>query len=203
MQISVSGKHIDVGAALSDHIGNELQDSVKKYFEHAVAANVIISKFRHSFCANIIVNDGTGMHQLLKASGEGSDAYAAFDQALTRIEKQLSRYKRKIKNHHKAKLEKDIDKAALIGTKYVLSSKEEDDDKSHENDAPLIIAEKPAQIETLSVSDAVMRMDLGELPAVMFINKKTGNMNVVYRREDGNISWIDPGAVQINNRNAA
>lgn len=203
MQISVSGKHIDVGTALKDHIENELQESVKKYFEHAVGANVILSKLRHNFSANIIVNDGTGTHQLMKASGEGGDAYAAFDQALMRIEKQLRRYKRKIKNHHKERIEKNVDVAAFLGTKYVLSALEEDDDKNVENEAPLIIAEKPAQIEVLSVSDAVMRMDLGELPAVMFINKKSGSMNVVYRREDGNISWIDPGEITTKNRSAA
>jgi ribosomal subunit interface protein len=195
MQVSVSGKHIDVGSALSDHIESELQGSVKKYFEHAISANVILSRLRHSFSASIVVNDGTGTHQFLKASGEGGDAYAAFDEALIRIETQLRRYKRKIKNHHKSKLEKDVEAAAMIGTKYVLSSLAEDDDKNVENEAPLIIAEKPTQIEILSVSDAVMRMDLGELPAVMFINKKTGAVNVVYRREDGNISWIDSSAV--------
>lgn len=192
MQISVSGKHIDVGSALSDYITFELQSSVKKYFEHAVGANVILSKLRHNFNANIVVNDGTGTHQLIKASGEGGDAYAAFDQALLRIKKQLRRYKSKIKDHHKERLEKDVDTAAVMGTKYVLSTTTAEE--HFENEAPLIIAEKPAQIETLSVSDAVMRMDLGELPAVMFINKKTGAVNVVYRREDGNISWIDPGS---------
>ncbi len=207
MQISVSGKHIDVGTALSEHIGNELKNSTKKYFEHAVSANVILSKERHSFTANIIVNDGTGTHQLLKASGEGGDAYAAFDQALIRVEKQLRRYKRKIKNHHKDRIDKDVENAIFLATKYVLSAHEDDDESSAEGDSPLIIAEKPAQIETLSVSDAVMRMDLGELPAVMFINKKSGAMNVVYRREDGNISWIDSSTsenvVDIKKRSAA
>ncbi len=204
MQISVSGKQIDVGNALNEHINNELQAGVTKYFEHAVSANVILSKLRHIFNASIVVNDGTGMHQLLKASGDGGDAYAAFDQALIRMEKQLRRYKRKIKNHHKSRVEKDVEMAAMMGTKYVLSSLEEDEDKSTENDSPLIIAEKPAQIEILSVSDAVMRMDLGELPAVMFINKKSGEINVVYRREDGNISWIDPGQITVKKkRNAA
>jgi ribosomal subunit interface protein len=195
MQISVSGKHIDVGAALSEHVERELNESVKKYFEHAVSAGVILSKLRHCFSANIVVNDGTGTHQILRANGEAGDAYAAFDQALERIKTQLRRYKGKIKNHHKEKLEKDVDTAAYIGTKYVLSALEEDEDKDTEKDAPLIIAEKPAHIETLSVSDAVMRMDLGALPALMFINKKTGNINAIYRREDGNISWIDPGAI--------
>lgn len=203
MQVLISGKHVDVGAAFSSHIESELQASVKKYFEHAVAANVVMSKLRHSFSASIVVNDGTGSHQLIKASGEGGDAYAAFDQALIRVEKQLRRYKRKIKNHHKDKLEKNVDMAAFLGTKYVLSALEEDEDKSGENDAPLIIAEKPAQIELLSVSDAVMRMDLGELPALVFINKKTGNVNVVYKRADGNISWIDPGAVTTKKLNVA
>lgn len=203
MQVSVSGKHIDVGAALSEHIQNELKTTTKKYFEHAVSANVIVAKERSTFTANIIVNDGTGTHQLLKASGDGGDAYAAFDQALLRVENQLRRYKSKIKNHHKDRVDKDVENAILLGTKYVLSSREEDDE-SLENDAPLIIAEKAAQIETLSVSDAVMRMDLGELPAVMFINKKSGAVNVVYRREDGNISWIDSStAVNLKNKTAA
>jgi ribosomal subunit interface protein len=202
MQVFVSGKHIDVGNALNEHINNELQNSVKKYFEHAVSASVVLSKSRHVFDASIVVNDGTGAHQLLKASGDGGDAYAAFDTALIRIEKQLRRYKRKIKNHHKSRLGKDVELSAIIGTKYIISGREEDDNADAENDAPLIIAEKPSQIETLSVSDAVMRMDLGSLPAVMFINKKTGAMNVVYRREDGNISWIDPGAVGKQNQAA-
>lgn len=195
MQVFVSGKHIDVGNALSTHIESEIQNSVKKYFEHAVSATVVLSKSRHVFDADIVVNDGTGTHQLLRASGDGGDAYAAFDSALIRIEKQLRRYKRKIKNHHKSRLGKDVELSAVMGTKYILSGREEDDNSDAENDAPLIIAEKPSQIETLSVSDAVMRMDLGSLPAVMFINKKTGAMNVVYRREDGNISWIDPSVV--------
>jgi len=203
MQISVSGKHVDVGAALREHIENELSGSVKKYFEHAVSADVILSKLRHTFSASIVVNDGTGVHQLIRATGEGGDAYAAFDESLERVATQLRRYKSKIKNHHKERLEKDVDSAAYLGTKYVLSALQEDEDKNAENDAPLIIAEKPAQIEVLSVSDAVMRMDLGELPALMFINKKTGNINAIYRRDDGNISWIDPGTVSVKKRSAA
>lgn len=202
MQVFVSGKHVDVGNALTTHIEGELNNSVKKYFENAVSANVILSKLRHEFSASIVVNDGTGTHQLIRANAEGGDAYAAFDVALERIEKQLRRYKRKIKNHHKDKIEKDVEGASIIATKYVIADHA---DEAPEEDAPLIIAEKPAQIETLSVSDAVMRMDLGHLPALMFINKKTQVLNVVYRREDGNISWIDPStlAAKSNKRNAA
>ena len=204
MQISVSGKHIDVGKALAEHIETELQDTVKKYFEHAIRADVVLSKSRHTFNASITVNDGTGQHQLLKASGTGTDGYTSFDQAFMRIEKQLRRYKRKLKNHHNAKLARTVENADMIGTKYVLSGLETEDTGNATNDTPLIVAEKPAQIETLSVSDAVMRMDLGELPAVMFINEKTGAMNVVYRREDGNISWIDSSTVAENaTKNAA
>lgn len=196
MQVFISGKHMDVGSSLSAHIENEVQNSVKKYFEHAISANVTISKFRHSFEAGIVVNDGTGTHQLLRASGNGGDAYAAFDAALIRIEKQLRRYKGKIKNHHKLKIGKDVEVDAILGTKYIISGREEDHEHADaESDVPLIIAEQPSQIETLSVSDAVMRMDLGELPALMFVNKKTGTINVVYRREDGNIAWVDPSAV--------
>lgn len=184
MQISVSGKHLDVGISLQEHVEGELQEIVQKYFEKAISADVVFTKVRHLFRADIMVNDGTGSHSVVKGSAEDDDIYAAFTIAATKIEKQLRRYKRKIKAH-KATSAKE-----MSGTKYVIpaNSGEEAVECSKSS---LIIAEKPAIIEELTVSDAVMRMDLGQLPALMFINKKTNSVNVVYRREDGNISWID------------
>jgi ribosomal subunit interface protein len=193
MQVSVSGKHLDVGQSLQGYVESELQSIVTKYFELAVSADVVFTKVRHLFRADILVNDGTG-HTLIKGNAEDDEVYAAFDIAAARIEKQLRKYKERIKDHHKVKLEKDFE--MVEATKYVLSPTTEHMQAKDEGNAPLIIAEKPTTVETLTVSDAVMRMDLGQLPALMFINKKTGDVNVVYRREDGNISWIDSGLSQ-------
>lgn len=190
MQIVVSGKHLGIGAALQEYVEAELKNVVTKYFEHAISADVVFTKERYLFRADILVNEGTGTHTLIKSNAEDDEVYAAFDIALAKVEKQLRRYKRRIKDHHKERIEKEV--GFSNATKYVLSADSEDETSSSaEGDAPLIIAEKPTEIETLTVSDAVMRMDLGQLPALMFINKKTGAINVVYRREDGNISWID------------
>ncbi|MCE3232301.1 MAG: Sigma(54) modulation protein [Rickettsiaceae bacterium] len=188
MQIFVSGKHLDVGSALHNYVESELTNTVSKYFEHAVSANVVFTKVRHLFKADIIVNEGTGHQLIIKGGAEDDDAYAAFDLALTRIAKQLRKYKGRIKDHHKSRPDKDMQ--SFGATKYVISNEES---YQSAEDAPVIIAEKPTEVETLTVSDAVMRMDLGQLPALMFINKKTMAVNVIYRREDGNISWISSG----------
>lgn len=192
MQVLISGKQISVGEALQTHARDEVTSCVTKYFDAAVSANVVFSKESHLFRADILVNEGTGTKVVVKADGKDADIYRAFDNALDRIEKQLRRYKRRIKNHHKAghaELQYDA-------TKYVIASgNEEEEAKEEEN--PLIIAEKATMIETLSVSDAVMRMDLANLPALMFINRNSGNLNVVYRRADGNIAWVDPRVEQV------
>jgi len=195
MQITISGKHIDVGSALSEYVENNLHGGVKKYFEQAVSAHVSFSKERHLFSADILVNDGTGTHMLVKGNGSADEVYAAFDMALEKVEKQLRRYKRKIKGHHQARIGKTIEElAAISGKEYVLSANDSQEEVSEtEEDAPLIIAEQPQHIEELTVSDAVMRMDLGELPAYVFINRRDGAVNMVYRRPDGNITWIDSG----------
>jgi ribosomal subunit interface protein len=199
MQITVSGKHLEIGKALQEYVAAELESVVTKYFEHAISADIVFTKERHLFKADIHVNEGTGTNVLIKGSAEDDDVYAAFDLCSAKVEKQLRRYKRRIKDHHKTRIDKD-ESQLIHATKYVLSSEVEDDNEEsdEQNDAPLIIAEKPMEIETLTVSDAVMRMDLGQLPALMFINKKTGSINVVYRRDDGNISWIDSSRVEKN-----
>ena len=192
MQITVSGKHLEIGTALQEYVSAELESVVTKYFEHAISADVVFTKERHLFKSDILVNEGTGTNVLIKGSAEDDDVYAAFDLCSAKVEKQLRRYKSRIKNHHKTRIDKD-DIELIPATKYILSSEVdvEEEESAEGNDSPLIIAEKPTEIESLTVSDAVMRMDLGQLPALMFINKKTGSVNVVYRREDGNISWID------------
>lgn len=188
MQIAVSGKQIDIGEALQTYVKGELPKSVTKYFEAAVSANVVFSKEGHLLRADIVVNEGTGTKFVVKADATATDIYAAFDGALERVDKQLRRYKRRIKNHKKPEIANQFDFQA---TKYTLAAVGEEEE-APEGDNPIIVAEKPTRIEKLTVSDAVMKMDLENVAAVMFVNQKSGNLNVVYRRADGNISWVDP-----------
>jgi ribosomal subunit interface protein len=192
MKVTVSGQAMEVGSALQTYVEEALGKSVTKYFDRAIHAEVVFHKRGHFFRADIQVNEGTGTGIFIKGSGESDDVHAAFDQANERIEKQLRRYKRRIKNHHKQKISEVEDvKALLQGRKYVISNDEAKEDTGDE-ETPLIIAEKQMNIEKLTVSEAVMRMNLADLPALMFINKKNGHINVVYIRKDGNISWVDP-----------
>ncbi|NDF12281.1 MAG: ribosome-associated translation inhibitor RaiA [Proteobacteria bacterium] len=191
MQVQIKGQHIDVGSSLRSHVEEHITKSITKYFDRAVEAEVFFSKQGHLFRTTILVNEGTGKGTMIRSQGDNGDVYASFDEALGRIEKQLRRYKRKLKNHHKNHID-SFDKADALmeASKFVISNNE--DKEEDEGDAPLIIAEKPTRIERLTVSEAVMKMNLADLPALMFINKKTGSLNVVYHRKDGNISWVDP-----------
>ena len=186
MDVSVKGKHVDVGEALRDHVIDHIDKSVRKYFDRALDASVTFSREGRSFRADISVHPGRGM--VVQGGGGGGDAYAAFDGALGRIAKQLRRYKRRLKDHHKGRGEDDL----IAAQKYVIAP---DEDEEVLVDAqPTIIAELSTKIATLTVGDAVMRMDLADYPVVMFRNSAHGGLNVVYRRPDGNIGWIDPNS---------
>ncbi|HJN25921.1 MAG TPA: ribosome-associated translation inhibitor RaiA [Rhodospirillales bacterium] len=185
MEISVKGKNVDVGDALRGHAESQLQSSVTKYFEHALDSTVIFSKEGHGFRADISVHAGRGM--VMQGGADGSDAYGAFDGALGRIDKQLRRYKSRIRNHHHSGPSDD----ELVLAQYsILAS--EGEEELPEAGEPTIVAEMPHKIATLTVSEAVMRMDLAQAPVMMFRNRAHGGLNVVYHREDGNIGWIDP-----------
>jgi hypothetical protein len=136
------------------------------------------------------VNEGVSNHLYYKSQGKEENIYTSFDRALERMEKQLRRYKRRLRNHHKTSVG---DATSWAATKYVIADDGQDFEETGEgeNENPLIIAEKQTAIETLTVADAVMRMNLSNLPALLFLNKKSGNLNVVYKRVDGNISWVD------------
>lgn len=191
MHVIVKGKQIDVGDALREHIETNLENGVAKYFDNAIDAQVTISRKNHNFHTECNVHIGSGID--VAASGTHTDAYASFDAALERIEKQLRRYKRRLKSHHGK--ERYQAKMAFAAQNYVLAP--EPDEERPEVDGqddwqPMIIAESSADIPDCSVGEAVMRMDLANLPAMMFQNSKTKELNVVYRRADGNIGWIDP-----------
>lgn len=193
MQIHVSGKQVDVGEALRTYVEQRLSNGVSKYLDRVTQCDVVISREAHMFRADIVLNPGTHSQLMVKGRAEAVDVHAAFDAAADKIEKQLRRYKRRLTDHHKYNhLEVEpLGEAQSRATKYVLAFRPEEEETNHE-EAPLIIAEKPTTVESLTVSEAVMRMDLADLPALMFVNKANGRLNTVYRRADGNISWVDP-----------
>ncbi len=192
MQILVSGQHLSIGGSLQAYAKERITGSINKYFDHAPSATVHFNKQNHEFFCDIIVNDGTGRHTIIKSNAAADDVYFAFDSALSKIEKQLRKYKSKLKDHSSRMKLSEITSDSV---KYVISPNKigSGDNESIETDVdnPLIIAEKPTKILKLSVGQAVMKMDLEDLPALMFENVKSNRINVVYYRKDGNISWVD------------
>jgi len=189
MEISVSGKGVDIGESFQAHAQDRLTDGLGKYLDRVVSADVIVSKEAHLFDVKVHANPGTASNIVVKSTGQSPDIYAAFDAAADKAEKQLRRYKRRITNHHKTV---DTDVIDFSAKSYTLDLEKQDDSANDESEAPLVIAETQVDISTLTVSEAVMRLDLGELPALMFKNAANGQLNVIYRREDGNVAWIDP-----------
>lgn len=191
MHVTVTGKQIDVGTALTKHVHEKLQKEVQKYFDNAVHADVVFSKEAHLLRSDINVNEGTGTGIVIRSQGSSTDIYSAFDDAVGKVAKQLRRYKRRIKDHssrERAQAKMQALNDGLNGKKYIIAN---DGDDDIEDNNPIIIAEKPTQIERLTVSEAVMKMNLQSLPALVFLNKQHGGINIVYHRADGNISWID------------
>jgi ribosomal subunit interface protein len=195
MQVIVTGKHFDVGDSLRSHVAAATQSIVERYFEKATEAHVVFCRERHLVTAEISVHAGRGLS--VQGGGEAEDAYVAFDSAAEHINKRLRRHKRRIRNHHTRSHDGEAP-APQDATDYVLAADERGESgAADESDAegegePLVIAEMRTRILQLSVSEAVMRLDLADLPALVFRNSARGNLNVVYRRSDGNIGWIDP-----------
>jgi len=192
MLVTVSGKQIDVGDALRRHAEAAIEDIAEKYFGNAIEAHVVFSREAHLIHCDLQVHVGRGI--LVRGGGEAGEAYAAFDGAAERVAKRLRRYKRRLRDHHIAAKEHAREEAT--GRAYVLQPREEDEETGDADDSgeamPMVIAEMDAAIPQLSVSEAVMRLDLADLPALLFTNSARGTLNVVYRRRDGNIGWIDP-----------
>jgi ribosomal subunit interface protein len=188
MNIMISGKHVDIGESLTAHIEHRLEEGINKYLDRVTSVNVVVMKEGHSFRVDINGNTGTASGIVIKSSASADDVYACFDAAAGKIEKQLRRYKRRLTNHHKHVPHEDGVKI-VTGKKYVLQP---DGEAEPAEDTPVIIAEKMTSIERLTVSQAVMKMDLADLPALMFFNSANDRVNVIYRRTDGNISWVDP-----------
>jgi ribosomal subunit interface protein len=185
MQLTINGKQLDVGAALQGYIEDQLLTTVGKYFKNSTDGNVTMSKEGSDIRADVTVHVGKGI--MLQGHAIAGDAYAAFDKAAEHVGKRLRRYKRRLRDHHRGRSD-NID--ILPALQYVFAAEEED--TTNEPDQPVIVAEMETKIEVMTPGDAVMRMDLANLPALMFRNVAHGGLNMVYRRGDGNTGWVDP-----------
>lgn len=190
MEIRVSGHQVDTGEALKTHVQDRLQGIADKYFSRALSAHAIFGKGPHdSFTCDIVAHVMQGL--VLKASDSAQNAHAAFDGAADKIEKQLRRYMRRLKDRKTAAVAPiEIDAATFDNAGYTVFGGGVEEEVVE--DAPLIIAETRVDVPDASVSDAVMMLDLRNTNALLFKNSGTGAFNMVYRRHDGTIGWVEP-----------
>lgn len=185
MQVTVKGKQVDVGEALRTHVTENLTNAVSKYFGRPIEATLTLSRDAHLFRADIIVH--VSKQLIVQSQASANDPYPACDAAIEHAAKRIRRYKRRIKDDHHRQ------EAEFVTAPYtILAPIEEQAEAETEPHGAAVIAEMQTDISTLAVSDAVMRLDLGDLPVLMFRHATHGGLNVVYRRADGNIGWIDP-----------
>ncbi|EET48313.1 ribosome hibernation-promoting factor, HPF/YfiA family [Thalassobium sp. R2A62] len=187
MRYQITGKQIDIGEALQTHVQNELGAILEKYAGRPTDANVVFSKSGHEFVCEATVHLSTGLTAQAKA--HDTEIYAAFDSCGEKMDKQLRRYKRRLKDHHK---ERSQPVELSDAGSYILAASEEENGSEPESLNPMIVAEMETKIPSLSVGEAVMQMELGNAPVLVFRNERHSGVNVVYRRDDGNIGWIDP-----------
>jgi ribosomal subunit interface protein len=194
MQVQVTGKHVDVGEALRSRVTDELSTSIAKYFDRGGGADVVVSREGGAFRVDCAVTLASG--QQLTTQGHGGDAHLAFDAALQKMSKRIRRYKNRLKDHHNQALAKQAETAAY----FVIAAPDidegaddlEDDGVEAASTEPMIIAETERPVRSMTVSSAVMELDLTGAQTIVFRNAAHGGLSVVYRRPDGNIGWIDP-----------
>ncbi|MEM9012004.1 MAG: ribosome-associated translation inhibitor RaiA [Pseudomonadota bacterium] len=192
MRITVTGKQIDIGDALRSHVETEVGVLAEKYSGRPVETIVTFSRDGHEHVCDAAVHLSTGLH--VQAHGRASEIYASANAAFARMEKQLRRYKRRLKDHHRSRTEPI---PADLASSYVLEGSAGDGEADEPASLqPVIVAETKTSIKTLSVGEAVMQMELAGSPVLVFRNSGHGGVNVVYTRDDGNIGWIDPPADQ-------
>jgi ribosomal subunit interface protein len=189
MQIKITGKHLDIGDALRAHIEGKLQSFRDRFFEGSVHGNVVLEKRRGFFLTDCTLHLATGL--VLQAHAEDGAAMASADAAMAHLEKQLKKYKQRLKDHHRTPRQMREPREALT---YVIAPEDEHSETEPENLHAPIIAETSTVIPEISVGEAVMQLDISTTPFVLFHNSKEGRINLVYRRPDGNIGWLDPHA---------
>jgi ribosomal subunit interface protein len=196
LQVQIAGKKLDVGAALQERIAYGLESRVSKYFNRTGEAFVTVSKPGWAFYCDCSIHLPSGV--TLQAHGEGDDGYQAFEQALDKIEKRVRRYKNRLRDHRSQTNGSEIASERII----LAPAANDDEDEAlggesgldgNSGDAPAIVAESDTHIQTMTVSMAVLQLDVSDSPAVLFRNAAHGRLNMVYRRPDGNVGWVDPG----------
>jgi ribosomal subunit interface protein len=187
MRYQISGKQIDVGEALQTHVKAELGEVVEKYAQRPTEAVIVFSRVAHEYVCEAVIHLSTGLNA--QAKGHATEIYAAFESCREKMDKQLRRYKRRIRNHHH-------NRPAPVeyggASSYILAPTEEPEDDDGGELVPIVIAEMETKIPSVTVGEAVMQLELGGQRMLVFRNEGHGGVNVVYRRDDGNIGWIDP-----------
>ena len=197
MTLRISGKSISVGDALRGRVTERTEEVLRKYFDGNYSGHITLSKDGPDFRTDCALHLDSGI--TLEADSSATDAYASADQALLMIEKRLRRYKSRLKDRsarkaHAASQARAIDALALDAPSYVIEAPESDDEMPGYN--PVIIAEATTSMKRLSVSEAVMELDLTGAVCLVFHHGSSGRVNVIYRRADGNVGWVDPPAVK-------
>jgi ribosomal subunit interface protein len=190
MPFRVSGKNIDIGDALRERIKDRIAETVAKYFDGGYSGHVTLARDGFGFLTEIAIHLDSKI--TLHAEGLAPDAYASADQAALRIEKRLRRYHRRLKDRRS---ERGDDWAAVDAASYVIAAPEHDNEKDIDTFTPVIIAESTTALKQLSVSDAVTELDMTGVPVLVFRHVAHGGINIVYRRADGHVGWIDPPAI--------
>jgi ribosomal subunit interface protein len=187
MRYQISGRQMDIGEALTTHVKAELSDMIEKYAQRPTDAVVAFSRDAHTLVCEAVIHLSTGI--TVQARGQAGEVYAAFESCREKMDKQLRRYKRRLRDHHAAR-QRPVEFEGVPA--YILAAQDAPDESEPETLAPMIIAEMETRVPALSVGEAVMQMELGGQKLLVFRNEGHGGVNVVYRRDDGNIGWIDP-----------
>lgn len=187
MRYHISGKQIDIGEALTTHVKSELGELVEKYAQRPTEVSVVFSRMAHEFVCEAEIHLSTGLSA--QARGHATEIYPAFESCREKMDKQMRRYKRRLRNHR-------LDRTEPVefggGSSYILAPSEEVEDAEATSLQPIVIAEMEAKIPSITVGEAVMQLELAGQKLLVFRNEGHGGVNVVYRRDDGNIGWIDP-----------
>jgi len=187
MRYQISGKQIDIGEALQTHVKAEFGELVEKYQQRPTEAVVIFSREAHTYVCEATLHLSTGL--TAQAKGRAGEIYAAFEACREKLDKQLRRYKRRLKDHHRSRA---TPVEFADASAYVVASDPGESGEEPDSLQPIIIAEVESRIPALSAGEAVMQMELAHAPVLVFRNERHGQLNVVYRRDDGNIGWVDP-----------
>jgi ribosomal subunit interface protein len=196
MPFRVSGKNITVGEALRERVNARIAEALAKYFDGGYSGHVTIGKDGFGFLTECVIHLDSGV--VLQAEAMAADAYASADQAAIRIEKRLRRYHRRLKDHHVARADgAAVDAAPVVSApSYVIAAPESEAEEEVTGFNPVIIAESTTALKRLSVSEAVTELDMTGVPVIVFRHAGHGRVNIVYRRADGHIGWIDPPAMK-------